>query len=73
MYRLKKPEDAYELGIEEAFFSGVCLIEWPEKLGYLLPRKSWKISIQTNGSERIFVIEANSLEDIKRLEEALDD
>ena len=73
MYRLKKPEDAYELDIEEAFFSGVCLIEWPEKLGYLLPRKSWKISIQTNGSKRIFDIEANSLEDIKRLEEALND
>ncbi|MEX0695709.1 MAG: tRNA (adenosine(37)-N6)-threonylcarbamoyltransferase complex ATPase subunit type 1 TsaE [Rhodospirillales bacterium] len=37
LYRLKHPEDAHELGIEDAFFDAVSLIEWPEKLGPLLP------------------------------------
>jgi tRNA threonylcarbamoyladenosine biosynthesis protein TsaE len=38
LYRLDKPSDAYELGIEEAFADGVSLVEWPERLGALLPR-----------------------------------
>ncbi|MFI4988427.1 MAG: tRNA (adenosine(37)-N6)-threonylcarbamoyltransferase complex ATPase subunit type 1 TsaE [Alphaproteobacteria bacterium] len=37
LYRLVRPEDAYELGIEEAFAEGISLIEWPERLGALLP------------------------------------
>ncbi len=35
LYRLKEPQEIYELGIEEAFRSGVSLIEWPERLGPL--------------------------------------
>jgi tRNA threonylcarbamoyladenosine biosynthesis protein TsaE len=38
LYRLTRPEDAYELGIEDAFADGISLIEWPERLGSLLPR-----------------------------------
>lgn len=37
LYRLAKAEEAFELGIEEAFGEGVSLIEWPELLGPLLP------------------------------------
>ncbi len=37
LYRLRAPEEAYELGIEEAFIDGISLIEWPERLGALLP------------------------------------
>lgn len=37
LYRLERPEDAYELGIEEAFAEGISLIEWPERLGALMP------------------------------------
>jgi tRNA threonylcarbamoyladenosine biosynthesis protein TsaE len=39
LYRLSAPEDAWELGIEEAWSEGVSLIEWPERLGALLPRE----------------------------------
>lgn len=42
-YRLKSPEEAYEIGIEDAFESGVCLIEWPEKIGGLLPKRAINI------------------------------
>ncbi len=37
MYRLRHPEEAIELGIEEAFDTAVSLIEWPAKLGSFLP------------------------------------
>ena len=37
LYRLSAPEDAYELGIEDAFSNAVSLIEWPETLGDLMP------------------------------------
>jgi tRNA threonylcarbamoyladenosine biosynthesis protein TsaE len=73
MYRLKNPEEAYELDIEDAFYNGVCLIEWPEKIGYLLPHDIWKIDIQTKGMERIFVVETNSAEKSARLMEAFGD
>ena len=37
LYRLSAPEDAYELGIEDAFAGAIALIEWPEKLGAMMP------------------------------------
>jgi len=37
LYRLTDSEEALELGIEEAFAEGIALIEWPERLGNLLP------------------------------------
>lgn len=59
MYRLKTNEEAYELGIEDAFSDGVCLIEWPEKIGGLLPKKHIAITfeIQPNQSRLITVKE----------------
>ncbi|MGB4056649.1 MAG: tRNA (adenosine(37)-N6)-threonylcarbamoyltransferase complex ATPase subunit type 1 TsaE [Alphaproteobacteria bacterium] len=37
LYRLKTPEEIYELGWEEALSEGITLVEWPERLGPLLP------------------------------------
>lgn len=37
LYRIEHPEEVYELGIEEAFAEGISLIEWPERMGALLP------------------------------------
>ena len=38
-YRLRHPEEAWELAIEDAFNDGISLIEWPERLGSLLPTR----------------------------------
>jgi tRNA threonylcarbamoyladenosine biosynthesis protein TsaE len=43
LYRIKSPEEAWELGIEDAFSEGISLIEWPERLGPLLPRRRLEI------------------------------
>ena len=45
LYRLHCPEDAYELGIDAAFCDGVSLIEWPERLGSLLPPRAVEVRL----------------------------
>ncbi|MBM3502375.1 MAG: tRNA (adenosine(37)-N6)-threonylcarbamoyltransferase complex ATPase subunit type 1 TsaE [Alphaproteobacteria bacterium] len=37
LYRLRTPEEAYELGIDDALAEGVALVEWSERLGHFLP------------------------------------
>jgi len=37
LYRLSEPEEALELDLEEGFATAICLIEWPDRLGRLLP------------------------------------
>lgn len=37
LYRLSGPGEIAELGLEEAFSTALCLIEWPDRLGALTP------------------------------------
>ena len=37
LYRLTHPDEALELGLEEAFETAFCLVEWPKMLAGLLP------------------------------------
>lgn len=38
LYRLNNEEEAYDMGIDEYFYSGNwCFIEWPEKTPNLIP------------------------------------
>ncbi len=46
LYRLRAPEEAWELGIEDAFHEGISLIEWPEQLGPLLPERRLEITLE---------------------------
>jgi tRNA threonylcarbamoyladenosine biosynthesis protein TsaE len=45
-FRLSAPEEAYELGIEEAMIDGISLIEWPERVRPLLPRQRLDLMFQ---------------------------
>ncbi|MGE5548274.1 MAG: tRNA (adenosine(37)-N6)-threonylcarbamoyltransferase complex ATPase subunit type 1 TsaE [Solirubrobacterales bacterium] len=51
LYRLEKAEDAFELGIEDAFVDGLCLIEWPDRLGRLMPRAHLVVALESGASE----------------------
>jgi len=44
-YRLRDPEEAWELGIEDAFSDGISLIEWPERFGPLLPARRLEVAL----------------------------
>lgn len=46
LYRLERPEDALELAIEEAFAAAISLIEWPERLGGLMPADWLEVLIE---------------------------
>ena len=48
-YRINKLSEAYDIGAEEYFAgSGLCLIEWPEKIEEILPQDVIKVTITTN-------------------------
>ena len=59
-YRLRDPEEAWELGIEDAFAEGISLIEWPERFGTLLPARRLLVSLSSGAtaSGRRAVIDA---------------
>lgn len=50
LYRLSHPDEAVELGLEEAFETAICLIEWPDRLGQLAPPDALRLTFaQTEG------------------------
>ncbi|HEX3972755.1 MAG TPA: tRNA (adenosine(37)-N6)-threonylcarbamoyltransferase complex ATPase subunit type 1 TsaE [Stellaceae bacterium] len=51
LYRIEAPADAYELGIEDAFADGIALIEWPERLGALMPREHLQVALASGEAE----------------------
>jgi tRNA threonylcarbamoyladenosine biosynthesis protein TsaE len=60
LYRIERPDDALELGIEEALVDGISLIEWPERLGPLIParRIELRLAFGTADEARRIDIEA---------------
>ena len=46
LYRLVAADEIWELGIEDAFAGGISLIEWPDRLGALLPRHRLDITLE---------------------------
>ena len=58
-YRIEHPEEAFDMGYEEYFYSdGLCLVEWPEKVEELLPDEVMKVTITpTSPTKRTITIE----------------
>jgi tRNA threonylcarbamoyladenosine biosynthesis protein TsaE len=47
LYRVAAANEAWELGIEEAFCgTAIALIEWPDRLGSLLPQNRLEITLE---------------------------
>ena len=51
LYRLETPDQVFELGWEEALAEGISIIEWPERLGPLLP-KHLSVMLEVDGDGR---------------------
>ncbi|MBI1266369.1 MAG: tRNA (adenosine(37)-N6)-threonylcarbamoyltransferase complex ATPase subunit type 1 TsaE [Cryomorphaceae bacterium] len=59
LYRLESPEEALDIGIEEYFDGGgLCLVEWPERLGFLMPENGINIHIKVVNNQREIVVES---------------
>ncbi len=54
-YRVKSPKEILALGYEEYFYSDcVTVIEWPERLKFLLPKEFLKIKLSNRtGNQRM--------------------
>lgn len=59
LYRLNSEEEAYDMGLDEYFYSGNwCFIEWPEKTPNLIPIDHAAIHLKTleNGKRELTLI-----------------
>lgn len=53
LYRLKAAQDISTLGYEEYFYgNGVSVIEWPERLGPLMPKEYLKVELTYRGGSK---------------------
>ena len=52
LYRLKRSQEAWELGLEDAFATAATLIEWPERLEGHLPHDRLDIALAPEGEGR---------------------
>jgi len=60
-YRFNDPNEWHEAGFREYFNANtVCLVEWPEKAGDLLPAPDLAISLSIRESGRDVTVEAGS-------------
>ena len=63
-YRIKKLEEAYDIGYENYFYSGnLCLIEWPEMIEPLLPQKYIRVEIQHGETDDERIIKCEIITD----------
>lgn len=60
LYRLERPADVWALGIEDALYDGVTIIEWPQMLEDLRPGGTLDIDITFNGEGRTARLSSNA-------------
>lgn len=56
LYRLAHPDEVWELGLDDAFQSAICLVEWPDRLGAHVPPDALRIRLEAAGEGRRAVI-----------------
>ena len=52
LYRLTHPDECVELGLDDAFATAICLIEWPDRLGSMAPPDAIQILLSNIGDKR---------------------
>lgn len=56
LYRLTHPDEALELGLDEAFETAICLIEWPDRLGDATPENALSLAFTAGPDSHSVVI-----------------
>lgn len=62
LYRLTHSDELVELGLEEAFETAICLIEWPDRLADLAPEKALHLHFESihEGAQRRVWLSGNA-------------
>lgn len=68
LYRLTDPDEAYEIGLDEALEDGAAIIEWPQRLEGRLPPDRLDIDIGIEGDGRIARLTAHGAWEGRELE-----
>ena len=59
-YRIEDKQEALDIGIDTYFDSSFyCFVEWPSKIGNLLPQEFVHVHIFQDGDKRIIKLEEN--------------
>ncbi len=56
LYRLTHPDEVWELGLDQAFETAICLVEWPDRLGSHLPVDALTVRLEAQGEGRMAVV-----------------
>ena len=54
LYRIESPEDAMQLGLDDAFVDAVCLIEWPDRIKKCLPNNTLSIHLNLANGDKSY-------------------
>ena len=57
LYRTENPDEAIELGLDDAFATGISLVEWPERLGAHMPRDRIEVRLAPGATAGERVVE----------------
>ncbi len=58
LYRLKSPQEAFDIGMEEYLYSGnYCFIEWPERAEGILPKETVHVKMVVEDGRRIISVD----------------
>lgn len=69
LYRMGSPEEFIEAGFREHFgSSSICIVEWPEQAGELLPTPDMDVFLTVEGHGRAVELRANSAQGATCLE-----
>lgn len=52
LYRLTHPDEVWELGLDDAFTTAICLVEWPDRLGAHVPPGALHLKLGAAGEGR---------------------
>ena len=60
LYRLKNKNELFELGLDDAFDSGIILVEWPELMADQMPPNPLSVKLDISGQGRSIIITGNA-------------
>jgi len=68
LYRLSNPDEAYEIGLDEALDDGAAVIEWPERLEGCLPADRLDVDMALEDQGRSVRLTAHGAWEGRKLE-----
>ncbi len=60
LYRLTGPDGVIELGLDAAFATAICLIEWPDRLGNVVPPDALRLRLTARQTDHIAEFSGNA-------------